>query len=485
METLLIWVGAFLLAAILASKASSRLGIPALLLFLALGMLAGEDGLGGIPFSDAQLTQSIGVVALSLILFGGGFSTDWHEVRPLFARGLSLATVGVALTASVVGVFAMWVFRLPLTEGMLLGSILSSTDAAAVFAVLRSKGITLKSRIGPLLELESGSNDPMAVFLTVFLIRWLTGGSVDPATLAQSFLWQMAGGGLIGFGIGKGTAWLINQIDLEAEGLYPALTVAAAALAFGIAEAMGANGFLSVYLAGLVLGEADILHKKSLMRFHDGLAWLMQIAMFLALGLLVFPTRLAPVILPSLAIAAVLIFLARPVGVFVALAFARMQTRHKLMVSWVGLRGAVPIVLATYPQVAGLANADLFFNVVFFAVLTSALIQGTTLGAVAGWLGVRGIPPLQPAFPVESAGLRSGSQLIEVEARSELVTGRAIVELGLPRSALVVVISRGVDFVIPRGATIIERGDRIQLLAPRWQEAQLRRMFEGDGKSEE
>ena len=311
-EYILIGAAVLLFVSVLVSKISDRFGIPALLAFLILGMLAGSEGPGGIYFDDPALAQFISVIALVLILFSGGLSTEWDKVRPVAKESWLLATLGVFITALMTGAFASLVFKVSLLEGLLLGSIVSSTDAAAVFSVLRSKGISLKGKLKPLLELESGSNDPMAIFLTVGLIQLITHPDLSPWSLIGLFFQQMLVGAVVGYGMGRGILWLINRIKLGYEGLYPVLTLALVLLTFGLTAILGGSGFLAVYLAGIVLGHHDFIHKRSLSRFHDGLAWIMQITMFLTLGLLVFPSRLLPTSGLALLVAAGLMFIARP-----------------------------------------------------------------------------------------------------------------------------------------------------------------------------
>ncbi|MGE3809004.1 MAG: potassium/proton antiporter, partial [Gemmataceae bacterium] len=342
----LLGLAVILVFSVLASKVSDRFGIPALILFLALGMLAGSDGLGGVHFDDAAVAQFLGAAALALILFAGGLETRWREVRPVLGYGLTLATLGVLLTALTFGVFAYVVLGLSLLESLLLGSIVSSTDAAAVFSVLRSRNVGLRGQLKPLLELESGSNDPMAVLLTVGLVQMITQPDLSVTKLLILFGLQMPLGAAAGFIAGKGIAILVNRLNLGYEGLYPVLTLSLVLLTYSVTNLIGGNGFLAVYLAGIFLGNHDFLHKRSLLRFHDGLAWLMQIAMFLVLGLLVFPSHLVPVIGPGILAAAWLMFVARPISVFVGLLPTKLSLSEKVFVSWVGLRGAVPIVLA-------------------------------------------------------------------------------------------------------------------------------------------
>ncbi len=414
-EYALLVTAVLLLLSVLASRASSKFGIPALLLFLLVGMLAGSDGPGGIYFDNAQATQSLGVVALTLILFSGGLDTNWPTVRPALRGALSLSTVGIGISAILVGWFATVALGFSLLEGILLGAIVSSTDAAAVFSVLRTRGVRLKGQIEPLLELESGSNDPMAVFLTTGLTSLLTQPDTSMVGLVPTFVLQMALGAAAGYGFGRLMPIAINRVHLQVEGLYPVLTVAMVLFIYGATALLGGNGFLAVYIAALVLGNSNFVHKRSLLRFHDGLAWLMQIAMFLTLGLLVFPSQLADIAGVGMIMAVFLVFVARPVSVFASLLFARLRPTDKLMVSWVGLRGAVPIILATFPLLAGQPNANTMFNVVFFIVLVSVLLQGTSLPLVARWLRVEA--PLPPPE-------RHHEFVPSVSARSQVVEMR-------------------------------------------------------------
>jgi cell volume regulation protein A len=351
-------------------------------------------------------------------------------------------------------------------QGLLLGAILSSTDAAAVFGVLRSKSIALKGRLKPLLELESGSNDPMAIFLTIGFTRLLVEPDAQLTDLVPMFCLQMALGAALGYGMGRGMVALVNGLRLEYEGLYPVLTMALMLLTYGVSATLGGNGFLAVYLAGLVMGNRAFVHKKSLTHFHNGLAWLMQITMFFTLGLQVFPSHLVPVAAGSLLVAGFLMFVARPVGVFVALLMSGFTVREQLMVAWVGLRGAAPIILATFPMLAGEPQAETIFNVVFFTVLTSVLLQGTSLPRVARWLGVDA--PLVETFwsPLDFESIRGiNSDLVDITLPPTATTvGRRIMELGLPQGTLIVLLSRHDDYVIPSGQTVLEAGDTLLVL---------------------
>ena len=465
-DHILVGASVLLLLSVLASKASAKLGIPALLVFLILGMLAGSDGPGGIYFDDARLAQSLGVVALALILFSGGLDTEWSSVRPVLWKGLALSTVGVLITAALVGLFAKIVLGFSLLEGVLLGAIVSATDAAAVFSVLRARSVGLKGPVRPLLELESGSNDPMAVFLTTGLLGVMTHPGESVFSLFPMFIQQMAVGAVLGYAMGALIVLTINRLALEFEGLYPVLTLSLILLTYGAVASLGGNGFLAVYIAGLVMGKNDFIHKRSVMRFHDGLAWLMQIAMFLALGLLVFPSHLLPIVGLGLLASLFLMLIARPVSVLVTLAFSHMRLNEKLMISWVGLRGAVPIVLATFPLLAGMPKSEIIFDLVFFIVLTSILLQGTSIPLFAKWLKLEA-PVRDRIHPLElerMAGL--STQLVDVDVpKGSSVIGKQIVGAGFPKGALIVLIGRGSEFIVPNGGTVIELGDRLLTLA--------------------
>ncbi|WP_423223061.1 potassium/proton antiporter [Candidatus Amarolinea aalborgensis] len=466
-EYVLIGASVLLLISVLVSKISDRFGVPALLLFLILGMLAGSDGPGGVYFDDPAIAQFIGVNALVLILFSGGLSTEWKLVRSVIKEGLLLSTFGVFVTALAVGLFTSSLLGLSLIEGLLLGSIVSSTDAAAVFSVLRSKGINLKGTLKPLLELESGSNDPMAIFLTVGLIQLITRPDLPLLSLVGLFIQQMLVGAALGYGAGRAILFLVNGLKLGYEGLYPVLTLSLVFLAFGLTNVVGGNGFLAVYLAGIVLGNHDFIHKRSLLRFHDGLAWIMQIAMFLTLGLLVFPSRLVPIIGVGLLIAGWLMFVARPISIFMGLMPSALNWREKTFISWVGLRGAAPIILATFPLLAGLQQANLIFNVVFFVVLTSVLLQGTSIPLIARWLKVDAPAIPKRVYPIEFTpmdGLKSELKELPIPLDSSIV-GKAIVELGLPNDFLVVLIARDNDFLLPSGGTVLQGGDTLLVLS--------------------
>lgn len=468
METLyLIIVAVLLLLSVFASKISDKFGVPALLLFLILGIVAGSEGVGGIYFDNTAVAQTVSIIALVLILFSGGLQTRWNEVKPVMLPSFSLATVGVVLTALIVGLSAHLLLDIPLLNGLLFGSMISSTDAAAVFSVLRSKGVSLKGKLKPLLELESGSNDPMAVFLTIGIIQLLTLPERTLIQIVLLFFQQMVIGGLMGYLMGRLVALVINRIKLGYDGLYPVLTLASVLLTYGVTYLLNGSGFLAVYLMGIVLNHVDIIHKRTVQRFHDGIAWLMQITMFLVLGLFLFPSQLVPVAGVSLLLAGILILIARPLGVFLTLLPFRISFREKLFISWVGLRGAAPIILATFPLMAGISQSNLYFNVIFFIVLTSVLLQGTTLPIMARWLGLTKPMQAKTVYPIEYqpvAGMTSDLIEIVVPPESKIIN-KAIVELHLPDDLLIILIKRSDEFIVPYGGTIIKENDTLLVLS--------------------
>ena len=466
-EELIIGIAIIFLLSVFTSKASEKYGIPALLLFLLLGMLLGSEGPGGIYFDNPWLAQGLGVTALAYILFSGGLDTRWSEVRPVSARALLLSTLGVAITSTVIGFAAHHLLGFSLLEGLLLGSIISSTDAAAVFSVLRSRNIGLPARVKNFLEFESGSNDPMAVFLTIAFISLLTQDANPYSLVTEMFFKQMALGGALGFALGWVLVWIVNHIGLETEGLYPVLTLSSVLFIYGVIAFLGGNGFLGIYIAGLVMGNKNFVHKKSLLRFHDGVAWLMQIVMFLILGLQVFPSRLVPILGTGLILSGALMLLARPIAVFVCLAFSAFSVKEKLLIAWVGLRGAVPIILATFPLLAGLPNADHIFNLVFFIVLTSVLLQGTSLPLVVRKLGLAA--PSQRPKPryalefEEGEGMEATLMDFIIPYQSGVV-GKPLVELGLPEESVITLIVRTDNYLVPKGTTILQPGDVLLIL---------------------
>ena len=388
----LIIVGVVLFFSAYASKLSERFGVPLLLIFLAIGMILGEEGLGGIKFSNAVIAQAVGTVALIFILYSGALETKWEDVKSVALSGVLLATLGVIITAFVMAGFIWIIYKdASFLDSLLLASIVSSTDAAAVFAILRGQQIRLKNNLSPLLELESGANDPMAIFLTIAVIQFITLGAnadFDGSIFAFKFLAQFGVG--IAFGVLFGLTFplLCNHLNLTQSGLYPLISVAWMFVIFGASSACYGYGFLSIYIAGVISSRANFYNKENIHAFHNAIAWMMQIIVFLTLGLLVYPSKLAAWAWAAITVSLVLIFIARPVAVFITLAFSRFNLREKCYISWVGLRGAVPIILATYPYIYQIAIADIIFNVVFFMVLISVLLQGMSLPFVAKWLGV-------------------------------------------------------------------------------------------------
>ncbi|GHF48711.1 cell volume regulation protein A [Deinococcus metalli] len=460
-------ISVLLLLGLVASKLGGRLGIPGLVLFLGIGMLAGSEGPGGIDFENYPLTQAVGILTLAFILYSGGLETDWRYTRPVLRDGLLLATLGVVLTTGLVAVVAHALLALPWLTSILLGAVVSSTDASAVFSVLKERALGLKGRIRPMLEFESGVNDPMAVFLVIGLTSLIAHPGTPWTGVVPLFLKQMVLGGVIGLGMGRLAVRVFNRINLPSDGLYTVLSVALVGLVYASTALVGGSGFLAVYIAGVVLGNSAFVHRRSLRQWHEGLTYLLEIGMFLLLGLLVFPSKVVQLAVPSLLISLFLMFVARPVAVFVSLSLARVPTAHKGMVAWVGLRGAVPIILATFPLLEHVPGADTIFNVAFFIMLTSLLIQGTTLPVVARWLGVdeakaarQNTQRLQ--FTPTGAGK---NDLVEVVVPPDSrVVGQRIVSLDFPPEALILLIHRNGEYIVPSGSTVLEAGDELQML---------------------
>lgn len=465
---ILLIAAVLLLISIIAGKTTSRFGVPTLIFFLVVGILAGSEGLGGIHFDNAAIAQFIGIVALNFILFSGGMDTHWQSIRPILGRGITLSTLGVILTALSLGLFVHYVFGFTIWEGLLLGSIVSATDAAAVFSILRNKGIALKGHLRPLLELESGSNDPMAYFLTITLTGIVaTEGDVNAGEMIINFLKEFLLGGIVGYLMGRASVWLINNIKLETEGLYPVLTLGLAMFTYSATHFIHGNGFLAIYICALIIGNSRMVRKRSLIKFYDGQAWLMQIVLFLTLGLLVFPSRIIPLIGMGLLLSAFLIFVARPIGVFASLSLFKSHTRNKLFISWVGLRGSVPIVFATYPLIAGIEKADLIFNLVFFISVTSVLLQGTTLSYVAKLLHVT-VPAKAKrriGMDFEATDNIKGAMQKFALPESSRVIGHRIVDVQIPPTVNILAIKRGNVYIAPNGSTRLQANDLVYVLA--------------------
>jgi cell volume regulation protein A len=464
-----ILIGAsMLLASIVASDISSRVGVPLLLVFLLFGMLAGEDGPGGIQFDDYETAYVIGTLALAVIIFDGGLRTRRATFRVALWPAVSLAVVGVAVTAALLGAFAAWLIGLSWLEGFLLGAIVSSTDAAAVFATLRTQGAALKQRVASTLEIESGSNDPMAIFLTVGVLELIVAGARDlePAPLLLALLSQFAIGGVLGYGGGRLLVLLINRLNLIT-GLYPLLAAAGGVLVYALATQLGGSGFLAIYLAGVVLGNAQLQSAQNILRVHDGLAWLSQIAMFLILGLLVTPSQLLGSAWQGLLVAVFLMLVARPLAVALSLTPFRFPWREQVYIGWMGLRGAVPIVLALFPMMYGMEGARLYFEIAFFVVLVSLLLQGFTVSPAARWLGLEVPPALKPVQRVtlDVPGHYEHEMVGFVVHGGSFVAGRAPAQLSLPEgAALSIVLRNGLPLAL--GAdTRLETGDFIYFIA--------------------
>ncbi|HEX2395189.1 MAG TPA: potassium/proton antiporter [Bacteroidales bacterium] len=466
-ENILLVGSILLFISLFAGKTSNKFGIPVLLLFLGIGMMAGSEGIGGINFDDPKIAQFIGVIALNFILFSGGFDTSWDSVKPVLWQGVTLSTLGVLLTAISVGVFVWAISDFTIYEGLLLGSIVSSTDSAAVFSILRSKNVAIKGNLRPLLELESGSNDPMAYVLTITFTGLVVNQDATLLEAMPVFFRQLILGGLLGLLLGRFSKWLINNIRLDFEGLYIVLLIAIMMFSFSATDFVGGNGFLAVYLCAIYLGNQDLIHKKKILKSFDSYAWLMQIVLFLTLGLLVFPSRIIPVMVIGLLISAFLIMVARPLSVFASLLFFKIQNRSRWFISWVGLRGAVPIVFATYPLLAGAEKANMIFNIVFFISLTSVLIQGTTLPAIAKWLHltlpVKAKQRTQIDIELSDSTKSLLTEIIVPEGCNAI--GKQLVDLHFPKTALISFIQRNSEFITPNGATRLQSNDKLFVIS--------------------
>lgn len=459
--------GLMLLVSVLSSRATERLGVPVALIFLVVGMLAGSEGILRIPFEDFRLAYRLGTIALVLILFDGGFNTPMRVVRRVAAPAAVLATLGVVGTASLLALGA-WLLGFSAAEALLVGAVASSTDAAAVFAVLRGSGIHLQRRVGATLEVESGANDPMAVILTMLVTQALVTpdsgfGWHVPAMIAL----QLGVGGALGVGIGIAGREILLRMRLPAAGLYAVLLVAVASLAYAVPTLLLGSGFLGVYVAGIVLGNSKLPFRVGLQRVHDALAWLSQVTMFVMLGLLVFPSRLLEIAAVGLPLALFLTVIARPVVVWLCLLPFRYPGKEVAYISWVGLRGAVPIVLATYPLLSGASGADRIFDIVFFIVVVGSIIPGATVSWLARSLKLEAAdPPAPPAvLEIESMQPLNGELLSFYVDEALPVAGVRIEEIPLPESSAVTLIVRGRDVVAPRPTTVLEPGDHVYVFA--------------------
>ncbi|WP_062048958.1 potassium/proton antiporter [Bacillus sp. JCM 19034] len=481
-----VFIGALLLiSGVLVAKFSSRLGLPALVLFILIGMLIGSDGLGFIYFDNPEVAQVIGIFALIIILFEGGMQTKFSTVKSVILPSVSLATLGVVFTSAIVGYFAFLLFDITLLEALLFGAIVGSTDAAAVFASLKERNI--KAKMGATLEAESGTNDPMAVFLTLSFIELILTPETNLWGLIPSFFWQMGIGAIIGIAMGKFASYSINRIQLESSGLYPIFAISFALLTYSITSFIDGSGFLAVYVAALVIGNSELTYRYSIFQFHEGFAWMSQIIMFIILGLLVFPGQLMnfTVIVNGLILSVVLMILARPIAVFLSTIGMHYTLKEKLFISWAGLRGAVPIVLATFPVVAGLDNGQLFFNVVFFIVLTSALVQGSSISVVAKKLGLTGPKKATPHHSLELISMgKSNAEMVQYQVNdSSAIVGQKLRDIEFPTKVTISAIVRNEKLISPYGDTEVKDGDFLYILVATKNKHELIKILEKKNRS--
>ena len=462
-----------LIASIILSKAGARFGIPTLLVFLIAGMLFGTDGLG-LQFDSAEDAQFLGVIALSVILFSGGLDTRFSDIKPILTPGIVLSTLGVVLTTLFAGLFISWIsgfewlnITLPLTTSLLLAATMSSTDSASVFNILRSQRMSLKHNLRPMLELESGSNDPMAYMLTLVLIQVAGSGAVTASEVATMLFVQFVIGGALGYLLGKGAVWFINKLQLPNTSLYPIIAFGLIFLVYSLTDVCHGNGFLAVYIAGIVMGNSRLGFKREITTFLDGVTWLCQIVLFLILGLLVNPHEMVTVALAGTLIGIFMIVIARPLSVMLCLLpFKHINFKSRLFVSWVGLRGAAPILFATYPSIANIEGANIIFNIVFFVTILSLIVQGTTLSTIAQALDISEPEPEKPDhFGVEiPEELETALNALDVTAEM-LVDGVTLKEVKLPKGALVMLIRRGHEFIVPNGSVQLRPGDRLLMIS--------------------
>ncbi|NLT50899.1 MAG: potassium/proton antiporter [Ignavibacteria bacterium] len=466
LEYLLLIGSILLLVSILTAKALQNVGIPTLLLFIGVGILAGSEGLGGIEFSDASMAQSIGILSLIFILFSGGLDTNWKESKIVSVPAFLMATLGTLITALVIAFFVTVIFKTSFLWGLLIGSIISSTDAAAVFSILRTGNIGLKGTVKPLLELESGSNDPMAVFLTIGTIELIMAPDKSISDLVLFFFLQIGLGLVFGILGGKLIVLFINKLKFFYEGIYSVLLLALVILLYSFTTLLNGSGFLAIYIAGLIMSNQQFIHKKALIGFFDGFAWLGQISMFLTLGLLLFPSELLLVTGSGILLSLILMLVARPLSVFITLIPFKFNLKEKMFISWVGLRGAVPIILATFPLLKGVENSHLIFNLVFFVVLSSATIQGWSINPVAKWLKLSAPLQLKKKLSLEfSSATDSDTDLIElIVPFNSSIAGKQIVDINFPADSRIVLIIRDEKNIVPSGGTVLEEGDILSIL---------------------
>lgn len=480
-ENILLIGSILLFFSIVASKTGYRFGVPALLLFLFVGMFFGSDGLG-LQFNDASEAQFIGMVSLSVILFSGGMDTKFSEIKPIVVPGIVLSTLGVFLTALFTGLFIWFItgmsftnFELPLMTSLLLAATMSSTDSASVFAILRSQKMNLKNNLRPMLELESGSNDPMAYMMTIVLIQVIQSSGMNLGTIALSFIVQFSVGAGAGYLLGKAAIFMLNRLNIDNKSLYPIMLIAFVFFTFAFTDRIHGNGYLAVYIAGMMVGNNKIPYRKDTATIMDGLSWLCQIVMFLSLGLLVNPHELLDIALVASLIGVFMIIIGRPLSVFLCLLpFRNITSRSKIFISWVGLRGAVPIIFATYPVVSGIEGAGIIFNIVFFITILSLVIQGTTIPFVAKLLNL--------STPLEKDGNDFGVELpedIDSSLKDVTVTNEMIEkadnlkDMNLPKGTLVMIVKRENEFLIPNGTLKLKAGDKLLLISEKEREEEI------------
>lgn len=478
-EQLILLSSILILLGIFSSKLSARLGLPMLVMFLFIGMLAGEDGLGRITFDNVNVSYAVGSLALALILFDGGLQTSVKSIKLVWKPAFTLATFGVLITAGITGLTAAYILGIPLLEGLLLGAIVGSTDAAAVFSLLRNAGIYLNERLQATLEIESATNDPMAIFLTVGLLQLLMNQQSSGSELILLFISQMGIGAIVGISVGWISIKIINKIKLLAAGLYPVLVAACGLFSFGVASNLDGSGFLSIFVTGVVIGNHSFVFQRNTFLFHDGLAWLSQIIMFVMLGLLVNPSSLLEVWQEGLLIALVLTFIARPLAVVPVLKLFRFTRNEITLISWVGLRGSVPIILAIFPFIYGLPGANLIFDVVFFVVLISATLQGSTLPYFARKLNLMQPPPLLPAATLDITAVdQIDADLVEYTLGEDCsAVGRRLSQLALPDQTVIAMITREKSVLPPRGSTILMANDHLFVVLKPQNRLFLERLF--------
>lgn len=470
-EDKLLILSILVILAILVTRLTKNYGVPALILFLGLGMLAGSDGPGGIEFDNAPLAQAIGTIALIFILFSGGLETKFESVKKGYKSAFSLASIGVIITAGLSGVFLHFVAGYDFKLSLLIGSVIASTDAAAVFSVLRAKDLGLRGDLQPVLEIESGSNDPMAIFLTVMMISVLTIPEKPLYDYLLLLVLQFGIGAVTGLAGGRFITWIINRLDFLSPGFYPVFVLACALGIYSGTALISGSGFLAVYIAGIVANYYEYQHKTNTTRFFEGLAWLSQIGMFITLGLLIFPTRLVDVAPIGIVFALFLMFIARPLAVSISLMFSEYSLREKVFISWGGLRGAVPVILATFVLTANVEGGGLVFNLVFFVVILSALGQGWTLPYAAKLFKVSAEKNLTKKVLIDlETGRGDDKTLFDLFVQPGApAVGQKIVELGLPKEVLIVLIERKGKYVIPSGSTRISEDDLVILLVDKHQ----------------